>query len=97
MCLNPSESPALKDSEITSLPAFFPLPGLGEFLSGPGEFGIQTMLSASDSGLIPGWGRSLGMGNGSPLQYPCLENPTDRGAWWATVQGVIKSGTRPSG
>ena len=38
-----------------------------------------------DRGLIPGLGRSPGVGNGNPLQYSCLENPTDRGAWWATV------------
>ena len=36
-------------------------------------------------GLIPGWGRSSGGGNGNPLQHSCLENPTDRGAWHATV------------
>ena len=39
---------------------------------------------------IPGWGRSLGKGNGNPLQYSCLENPMDRGAWWATVHRVAK-------
>ena len=38
-----------------------------------------------DLGSIPGLGRSPGGGHGNPLQYPCLENPTDRGAWWATV------------
>ena len=38
-----------------------------------------------DIGSVPGWGRSPGGGHGNPLQYPCLENPTDRGAWWATV------------
>ena len=42
-------------------------------------------------GPIPGLGRSPGGGNGNPLQYSCLENPMDRGAWWATVQGVAKS------
>ena len=42
-------------------------------------------------GSIPGSGRSPGEGNGNPLQYSCLGNPMDRGAWWATVQGVIKS------
>ena len=42
-------------------------------------------------GLIPGWGRSLGGGHGNPLQYSCLENPMDRGAWWATVHRVAKS------
>ena len=43
-----------------------------------------------DTGSIPGWGRSPGEGNGNPLQYSCLKNPMDRGAWWATVQGVAK-------
>jgi len=46
-----------------------------------------------DMGLIPGSGRSLGGGNGNPLQYSCLENALDRGAWWATVHGVTKSWT----
>ena len=41
-------------------------------------------------------GRSLGEGNCNPLQYPCLENSTDRGAWWATVHGFVKSQTRLS-
>jgi len=45
---------------------------------------------------IPGSGRSSGEGNGNPLQYSCLENPMDRGAWWATVHGVTKSWTRLS-
>ena len=44
-----------------------------------------------DVGSIPGSGRSPGEGNGNPLQYSCLENSTDRGAWWATVHGVAKS------
>ena len=47
-----------------------------------------------DLGSIPGLGRSPGGGNGSPLWYSCLENPMDRGAWWATVHGVTKSRTR---
>ena len=46
-----------------------------------------------DSGLIPGLGRSAGERNGKPLQYACLENSMDRGAWWATVHGVAKSRT----
>ena len=46
-----------------------------------------------DVGLIPGSGRSPGGGNGNPLQYSCLENPMDRGAWWATVHGVTESDT----
>ena len=44
-----------------------------------------------DAGCIPGSGRSSGEGNDSPLQYSYLENPMDRGAWWATVHGVAKS------
>ena len=46
-----------------------------------------------DAGLIPGLGRPPGRGHGNPLQYSCLENHTDRGAWWARVQGVTKSWT----
>jgi len=44
--------------------------------------------NAEDVGLIPGSGRSPGVGNHNPLQYSCLENSMDRGAWWATVHGV---------
>ena len=43
-----------------------------------------------DEGSIPAWGRSPGEGNGNPLQYSCLGNPLDRGAWWATVHGAAK-------
>ena len=46
-----------------------------------------------DMGSIPGSGRSPGEGNGHPFKYPCLGNPKDRGAWWATVHGVAKSWT----
>ena len=49
-----------------------------------------------DIGLTPGSGRFLRGGNGNPLQYTCLEDPMDRGAWWATVYGVAKSQTRLS-
>ena len=44
-----------------------------------------------DMGLIPGSGRSPGEGHGNPLEYSCLENPTDRRGWWATVHGVAES------
>ena len=44
-----------------------------------------------DAGSIPRLGRSPGEGNSNPLQYSCLENPMDRGAWWATIHGVAKS------
>jgi len=61
--------------------------------------GSEVKASASnvgDLGSIPGSGRSPGEGNGNPLQYSCLENPMDRGAWWATVHGVSKSWTQLS-
>ena len=53
--------------------------------------GKESACNAEDPGLIPGSGRSLGEGNGNPLQYSCLENSMDRGAWRATVHGVAKS------
>ena len=49
--------------------------------------------ATGDGDSIPGLGRSPGGGNGNPHQYSCLENPVDRGAWWATVHGVAKSQT----
>ena len=48
---------------------------------------------AGDMGSIPGSGRSPGEGNGYPLQYSCLKNSIERGAWWATVHGITKSQT----
>ena len=55
-----------------------------------------SACNAGDLGSIPGLGRSPGEGNGNPLQYSCLENAVDGGAWWATVHGVAKSRTRLS-
>ena len=51
----------------------------------------ESACNAGDPGSIPGSGRSPRKGNGNPLQYSCLENPMDGGAWWATVHGVAKS------
>ena len=53
--------------------------------------GKESACSAGDPDSTPGSGRSPEEGNGNPLQYSCLGNPTDRGAWWATVQGVAES------
>ena len=53
-----------------------------------------SACNVGDRDLIPGSGRSPGEGNGNPPQYSCLENAMDRGAWWATVHGVEKSGTQ---
>ena len=63
----------------------------------PGSSELKaSACNEGDLGLIPGLGRSPGEGNGNPLQYSCLENPMDGGAWWATVHGVAKSRTRLS-
>ena len=56
-----------------------------------GSDGKESACNAGDTGSIPGSGRSPGEGHGNPLQYSCLENPVDGGAWWATVHGVTKS------
>ena len=56
--------------------------------------GKESTCNAGDLGLIPGLGRSPEEENGNPLQYSCLENPMDGGAWLATVHGVAKSRTR---
>ena len=67
------------------------------FLSG--SDGKESGCNAGDlrdAGSSPGWGRSPGEGNDYPLHYSCLENPMDRGAWWATVHGVAKSQAQPS-
>ena len=53
--------------------------------------GKESACEAGDQGSIPGLGCSSGEGNGNPLQCSCLENPRDRGDWWATVHGVSKS------
>ena len=58
-----------------------------------GSDGKEFTCNAGDPGLIPGLGRSPGGGNSYPLQYSCLGNLTDRGAWQATVQGDAKSRT----
>ena len=67
---------------------------LNMWLGFPGGSDVKASAwNAGDSSLIPGSGRSPGEGNGNPLQYPCLENSMDGGAWWAPVHGVAKSRT----
>ena len=69
-------------------------PSLGA--SARGSAVENPLVNAGDTGVtgsIPGLGRSPGGGHGNPLQDSCLENPMDRGAWWATVHGVAKSRT----
>ena len=53
----------------------------------------ESACNAGDLGSVPGLGRSAGELNGNPLQYSCLENSMNRGAWWATVHGIAKSWT----
>ena len=66
-------------------------------LSFPSGTGVKNLPTnggdAREASSIPGLGRSPGEGDDNPLQYSCLENPTDGGAWWATVHGVAKSQT----
>ena len=63
----------------------------------PGGSEVKAFAhNVGDPGSIPGLGRSPGEGNGNPLQYSCLGNPMDAGAWWPTVHGVAKSRTRLS-
>ena len=69
---------------------------LGVLDGSVGQESACNMGVTGDTSLIPGLGRSPGGGNGNPLQYSCLKNPMDRGAWWATVQRVSKNWTRLS-
>ena len=57
-----------------------------------GSYGKESACTARDPGSIPGLGRCPGKGNGNPLQYSCMENPMDRGAWQAIVHGVAGVG-----
>ena len=63
----------------------------------PGGSVVKNLpANAGNTGSVPGLGRSTREGNGTPLQYSCLENPMDREAWWATVHEVSKSQTQLS-
>ena len=74
--------------EVLRCGIYFDFPG--------GSDGKASVYKAGDLGSSPGLGRYPGEGNGNPLQYYCLENPMDRGAWYATVYGVTKSQIRLS-
>ena len=79
---------------LISNPSFvtpLPPPSMGF----PGGAGVKHLpASAGDVGSIPGSGRPPGEGDGTPLQYSCLENPMEGGTWWATVHRVTMSQTR---
>ena len=72
-------------------PSFYPHQGFPGGLDGK-----ESACHAGDPGSVPGSGRSSGEGNGYPLQYSCLGNPINGGAWWAVVHGVAKCWTRLS-
>ena len=67
-------------------------------MGSPGGVVVKNSLDNAgdtrDVGSTPGMGRSPGEGDGNSLHYSCLENPIDRGAWWATVHGIAKSQTQ---
>ena len=75
----------------TGLAFLFPSPTTVVFAGG--SDGNEYACNTGDPGSIPGLGRCPGDGNGYPLQYSYLENPMDRGAWWATVHWVTRSWT----
>ena len=87
---------ALTLHEAHSLESTFPIEPLLYFHLASLVAGMVKNLPANagdtrDTGLIPGFGRSPGEGNGNMFQYSCLESSMDRGAWWATVHGVTKN------
>ena len=85
-CLNMPQSSTF--THLLPIPTIIRLP---QWLSSK-----ESTFNEGDAGLIPGLGRSLEEGNGNLLQYSCLENSMDRGAWEATVQGVSKRQTQLS-
>ena len=86
--IDKQQGPTVQRKELCSLSCNKGFPGGSEVK--------VSAWNAGDPGSIPGSGRSPGEGNGNPLQYSCLENPMEGGAWQATVHGVAKSRTRLS-
>ena len=88
-----SVSTLLRNSTDTSVPLQSSYSvGIHVIWGFPGGSEVKaSAYNVRNLGSIPGWGRSPGEENGNPLQYSCLENPMDGGAWWATVHGVTKS------
>ena len=78
---------------FTSIPVKIPPSYFVDIGFPGGSDGKASAYNVGDLGSIPGSGRSSGEGNGNPLQYSCLENPMDRGAWRAAVHEVKKSQT----
>ena len=92
-------SPALQADTFLMEPPGKPISIIYPYITYRVSLGAHSKESAcnvGDPGSILGSRRSHGEGNGYPLQYSCLKNPRDKGAWWATVHGVGKSQTRLS-
>ena len=95
-----SSSRGSSDPDIKPRSPTFQADSLPAELSGkiPGGTEVKNLQAIAgdirDTGLVPGSGRSPGEGNGNPLQYSGLENPVNRGAWWATFHRVLKHQTR---
>ena len=89
---NSAFSPPLANNILPSISMNLNTLGIYVIFSGVSD-GKESACNAGDVGLIPWLGRSPGKGNGTPLQHSCLENPMDRGAWWATVHGITESWT----
>ena len=83
-------------SRVLPVLAFYAFMMVGPWASLVAQTIQASACNAADPGSLRGSGRSPGEGNGNPLQYSCLENSMDGGAWWATVYGVAKSQTRLS-
>ena len=86
----------MRKKEIKNIASFYWREDVGYITLPGGSDGKEFSCNAGDLGPIPGSGRSPGEGIGKPVQYSCLENQMDRGAWQATVHGVAKSWTRLS-
>ena len=69
------------------------IPPVTTYVHHRGSNGKEPACNVEDLGSVPELGRSPGEGHGDPLQYSCLKNPIDRGAWWATVHGVVELDT----
>ena len=90
-----SKASILRCSAFFTVQLSHPYMTTGKCMDFPGGSDSKaSAYNAGDPGSIPELGRFPGEGNGIPLQYSCLENPGDEGAWWAAVSGVAQSGTR---
>ena len=88
-CGSAGKESICNEGDLGSIPRLGRSPGEGKGYPGGSEIKASA-CNAGDLGLIPGLGRSPREGNGNPLQYSCLENPMDRGAWRTVVHGVPK-------